>query len=77
MTATQLIDEALEDAKRDIRQRKDVVKARLIGFFRWLKNEYPVRSRGKGEHVEIRKGLSNKTAHVYVNAVRSFHVRDL
>jgi len=73
MTATQLVDEALEDAKRDVRERRDVVKARLIGFFKWMKEEYPVHSRGKGEHVILRKGLSDKTAHVYVNAIRSFY----
>lgn len=33
LTSEQLIDEALEDAKRDIRQRKDVVKSRLLNFY--------------------------------------------
>lgn len=73
MTATQLIDEALEDAKRDIRERKDILKTRLLGFHKWLITEYPVSSRGKGEHIIERKGLREKTAYCFVGAIRSFY----
>lgn len=73
MTGTQLIDEALEDVKLDPRHRKDVVLTRLIGFYNYLKNDYEIKSRGKGPHKVIRKGLSDKLSHMYVNAVRSFY----
>lgn len=73
MTATDLVDEAMEDIKLDPRHRKDVVLTRLIGFYNYLKNDYEVKSRGKGPHKVIRKGLSDKLSHMYVNAVRSFY----
>jgi len=73
MTATVLIDEAIEDLKRDIRDRRDTVKTRLLKFYRWLVDEYPVYSQGKGERKLIRKGLRSKSAHMYINAIRSFY----
>ena len=73
MNAIQLIDEAIEDAKRDPREKKDVVLHRLINFYNYLKTEHPVRSRGKGAHEVTRKGLSDKLAHLYVSAIRSFY----
>jgi len=72
-TASALIDEALEDAKKDPRHRQDVVITRLVQFYKWLKTEYPKMSRGKGEHKVISKGVSDKLAHHFVNAVRSFY----
>ncbi|MDI6691234.1 MAG: hypothetical protein QME50_05125 [Candidatus Bathyarchaeota archaeon] len=72
MTSTQLIDEAIEDARRDPRERKDIVKRRLLGFHSWLLNEYAVHSRGKGPHEVVRKGLREKTAYSFVGAIRSF-----
>ena len=73
MTASALIDEALEDVKRDPRQKRDIVLKRLIDFYRWLKTEYPRKSRGKGKHEVVGKGVSDKLAHMYVAAVRSFY----
>jgi len=75
MTATQLIDEALEDAKRDIRERRDILKTRILGFYKWLTTEYPVKAKGKieGKRPIIRKGLRPKSAHTLVAAIRSFY----
>jgi len=39
MTASHLIDEAIEDFKRDPRERKDIVVNRLIKFYKWLRTE--------------------------------------
>ncbi|MBS7615011.1 tyrosine-type recombinase/integrase [Candidatus Bathyarchaeota archaeon] len=72
MNATQLVDEALEDHKRDPRLKTDVVKQRLIGFYNWLMNEAPKRKAGGSGEV-IGKGISSKMAHCYVGAVRSFY----
>ena len=73
MTASTLIDEALEDFKRDPRQKQDVVLKRLISFFQWLKTDYERKTRGVGEHKVSGKGISDKLAHVLVNAIRSFY----
>jgi integrase len=73
MTASALVDEALEDAKRDPRERRDIVLKRLIQFYRWLKTEYPRKSRGKGPHEIVGKGISDKAAHMRVAAMRSFY----
>lgn len=73
MTASALVDEALEDAKRDPREKRDVVLTNLIKFYHWMKKEYPVKSRGKGEHEVVKHGVSDKLAHTWVNAVRSFY----
>jgi len=70
---SQLVDEALEDLRRDQRERQDVVIKRLITFHNWLKTEYGVRSRGQGEHKVIGKGVSDRAATTYVNVVRSFY----
>ena len=73
MTATEMIEEALEDLKRDPRKKRDIVLRRLIDFYRWLKTDYPRRSKGKGHHVIVGKGVSDKLAHARVGAVRSFY----
>ena len=73
MTASELIDEALDDLRKDPRERQDVVLTKLVRFYHWLKTEYPKSSRGKGEHQVIAKGVSDKMAHFFVNAVRSFY----
>jgi len=72
-TPSVLIDEAIEDSKQDVREKRDVVKTLLLSFYQYLINEYPVKSRGKGEHGTLRKGVRSKTAHVWVNAIRSFY----
>jgi integrase len=74
LTATQLIDEAVEDMKHDVRERQDVVKTRVLAFYNWLLKEFPVHQRGKDvEHVTIRKGLRPKSADMFVGAIRSFY----
>jgi len=71
MTAEQLIDEALEDQRKDPREKRDIVKQRLIGFYNWLVNEAPRRLQGRDKVVG--KGLSSKISHTYVNAIRSLY----
>jgi site-specific recombinase XerD len=73
MTASGLIDEALADARKDPRERQDVVLRRLVEFYNWLKKEYPKKSRGKGEHKVVGHGVSDKMAHYFIGAVRSFY----
>lgn len=74
LTATQMIDEAIEDLRRDPREKTDIVKRRLIGFYNWLVTEAPKKKRVKGGGIEIvSKGLSSKIGHTYVNAIRSFY----
>lgn len=73
MTPNQLIDEALEDQKRDPRERKDVVRNRLIGFYKWLQKDYPKRKRGKGEHKVVSKGTTTRSALMRTNIIRSFY----
>jgi len=73
MTAVELIDEAIEDARKDPREKRDIVISRLIGFYNWLKTEYKVMSRGQGEHRVVKTGVSDKLAHLRVAAMRSFY----
>jgi site-specific recombinase XerD len=72
-TATTLIDEAIEDHKKDPREKQDIMLQRLLGFYKWLKTEYPKKSRGKGVHKIVGKGVSEKVANTYVNSIRSFY----
>lgn len=73
LTPTEMIDEAVEDGKKDPRQRKDILLARVLGFYAWLKNDYEKKSRGTGPHRVVGKGLSDKLASVYCASVRSFY----
>lgn len=73
LTASALIDEALEDSKKDPRERQDIVLTKLVKFYNWLKTEYPKTSSGRGEHQLVGKGVSDKMAHFFVNAIRSFY----
>lgn len=73
MTATQLIEEAFEDNKLHPLKRKDIVRQRLIQFFKWLTKEAPKSSRGNTKHVKIGKGITARSALMRVNAVRSFY----
>jgi integrase len=73
LTPTQMIDEAVEDSKKDPRQRKDILLTRILGFYTWLKNDYERKSRGTGPHRVIGKGLSDKLATCYTASVRSFY----
>jgi len=72
-SASELIDEALEDAKKDPREKRDVVLKRLVEFYHWMKNEYPQKSRGKGPKRIVGKGSTDKRANVTVNSIRSFY----
>ena len=72
LSPEQLVEEALEDARRDPRERTDVVKRRLIGFYNWLVTEAPKKKPGGGGEIQGR-GVSSKLAHTYVNAIRSFY----
>ena len=72
-SASELIDEALEDSRKDPRERRDVVLKRLIEFYHWMKTEYPKKSRGKGPKRIIGNGTSDKRANVTVNSIRSFY----
>jgi len=73
LSPTQLIDEAVEDSKKDPRQRKDVLLTKILGFYAWLKTDYEKKSRGSGPHTVIGKGLSDKLASMYTSAIRSFY----
>ena len=73
LTPAQMIDEAIEDSKRDPRQKQDVLMTRILGFYGWLKKDYPRKSRGTGEHRVLGKGVSDMMAHLFVSAVRSFY----
>ena len=55
-SASELIDEALEDSKKDPRERRDVVLKRLIEFYRWMKTEYPKKKQGKKTQTHHWKG---------------------
>ncbi|MGD0070883.1 MAG: tyrosine-type recombinase/integrase [Candidatus Bathyarchaeia archaeon] len=74
-TASQLIDEAIEDFKRDPRERQDIVLKQLVGFYQWLRKDY-VRKKtvGKnGKTVDSGKGTSGRSAIMRVNVIRSFY----
>jgi len=71
LTASQLIDEALEDVKKDQREKTDIVKQRLIGFYSWLIEKAPKKGPGGSETGKL--GLSSKICHTYVGAIRSFY----
>ncbi len=74
MTASQLIDEAIEDFRRDPRERKDIVLHHLIGFYKWLRTEYQKkRTVGKGKTEKTKKGISGLSAEMRVNVIRGFY----
>jgi len=73
LAPSQLIDEAVEDSRKDPRQRKDILLTRVLGFYTWLKTDYEKKSRGTGPHHVIGKGVSDKLATMYTAAVRSFY----
>lgn len=74
ITPSQMIDEAVEDSKKDPRLRSDVLLTRILGFYAWLKTDYEKKSRGTGPHHVIGKGVSDKLATCYTGAIRSFYV---
>jgi integrase/recombinase XerD len=73
LSPSQMIDEAVEDLRKDPRQRKDILLTRVLGFYSYLKTEYEKKSRGTGPHRVVGKGLSDKLAVMYTAAVRSFY----
>jgi hypothetical protein len=72
LTATQIIDEAIEDLRSDPREKMDIVQQRLIGFYNWICNDCP-KFNPKG--IEVGKGRSSKMADTYVGAIRSLYSR--
>ena len=72
LTPKQLLEEALQDQKRDVSERTDIAKQRIIGFYNWLTTEAPKRTPGSHSKV-IGKGLGSKTVHTHVGGVRSFY----
>jgi hypothetical protein len=58
LSPSQLIDEAEAGANTPVRSRKDVVVNKLLDFYKWLKYDADVQSRGHG-HRFIRKGLAD------------------
>lgn len=62
---TELIDEAIEDSKKDVRQRENILKQRLIGFHNWMLKD-AVRKDGT-------KGYTPKQASQWTGAIRSFY----
>jgi len=73
LTASQLIDEAIEDFKRDPRERKDVVLNRLVSFYKYLKTDYPRHGRGNCIHEVVGKGVTESSAQMKTNVIRSFY----
>jgi integrase len=74
MTASQLLDEAIVDSRRDPREKKDIVLHRLIGFYKWLRNEYVQKKTvGKGKTKKVKKGISGLSAEMRVNVIRGFY----
>lgn len=72
-TPSEMIDEAIEDSKQDPRHRKDVLLTKILGFYTYMKTDYPKKSRGTGEHRIIGKGVSDKLATTFSGAIRSFY----
>jgi len=72
-TPAELIDEALEDSKKDPRNKKDVLLTRILGFYAYMKTDHPKKTRGTGEHKIIGLGVSDKLATTFIGAVRSFY----
>jgi len=68
MTASQLIDEAIADMKRDPRERKDVVLTKLIRFYHWVVEEYTFMKKGV-----VHKGASETYACAWNGCIRSFY----
>jgi len=73
MTATELIEEADKDNKLPVLERKDVLKHKLTSFNKWMVTEHKIMSRGKGEHEVKRKGLTQGSANMKTNSIRSFY----
>ena len=73
LTPSQLVDEAIEDLKRDPREKRDIVLQRLIGFYHWLKTDYQKIPKGKDKTKPTTKGVSDKVAHARVASARSFY----
>lgn len=75
-TASELIDEAIEDQRRDPRQKQDVVLKRLIGFYNWLKTDY-VRRKKLGRYGEVvedkTRGITAGSAVMRVGVIRGFY----
>jgi len=57
-TAEELVDEAIEDQRRDPREKRGLPLTRILGFYEWLQKEYRI---------------TQNSAKTLVTAVRSFY----
>jgi site-specific recombinase XerD len=73
LSAARMVDEAEKDARLPVRRKKDVVQHRILGFYKWLKEEWAVNTRGRGEQKLRRRGMTDNSALTLVHAVRSFY----
>jgi integrase len=74
MGAEELLKEAQADLSKDVLEREEIVKSRLLGFHEWLKTEAPrTQSGGKGVRKVIGKGYLATSAHNYFSGIRSFY----
>ena len=71
----ELIDEAEED-RRKPRREQGKPEQRLAEFYKWLLNEYEIKSRGRRRKNTGKKGVSKKMASLYIAAMRSFYKRN-
>ena len=71
LNAEEMIKEALEDNRKDVMDRTDVLKQRMIGFYDYVLKEAPRKSGPNGDVVG--KGRDPKTANTSVNAIRGFY----
>ena len=71
LTPEEMIKEALEDNRKDVMDRKDTLKQRMIGFYDYVLKVAPRKSGPNGKVVG--QGRNPKTADTAVNAMRSFY----
>lgn len=72
LSPKQMIDEAIEDQRKDVLERKNIAKSRLLDFNKWLLTK-AVNQKRKDEHGNPKLGLSEKISNTYVQAIRSFY----
>lgn len=79
LTPEELIKEAFEDSKKSLEDKRNIVKQRIIGFYKYLTTE-AIRRKSVGydketgtKITENGKGLADKTASSWVAAIRSFY----
>jgi site-specific recombinase XerD len=65
LNPTQLIDEAENENKKELRQRQDIVKSRVVGFYNWMLKDAPKKDGSKG--------YTPKQAVAWSGAIRGFY----